>query len=202
MLSTQRVEYVSKVARSLWEDFLETNEDKYNAESLFESTRSMKEVNPAIRDFFRYCAELMAPSEAEDSDESNVLMMDLTPITQPKTGKAASWLTRHTSTSKYCVSIAIDLSCLQQNLDFNNAFRVRNHLTLHEIGHLTLHPELLPDGVEQSEATYAKSAAPAHEAEAWWFCYSLLGLAVADVAYANKQNPDNADDQIWKMTLR
>jgi hypothetical protein len=50
----------------------------------------------------------------------------------------------------------------------------------------------------RTASALAKPATPIQEAEAWWFAYSLLGMIIAEVAYDNKSDPDNADDQIWQ----
>lgn len=100
-----------------------------------------------------------------------------------------------------CVTIIIDYNWLYQNLKHEGALRTKNHLILHEIGHLALHWDALRIA-DSPEKVMARSATPQQEAEAWWFVYSLLGYLVARCAYVNKEDGGNADDQLWNYPFR
>ncbi|MEM9943190.1 MAG: hypothetical protein AAF939_16625 [Planctomycetota bacterium] len=157
-------------------------------------------INPVVLKFFRFCAEIFAAEPESIHVEANVIYFNLDRM-HPGDQRAASWLMWLTgSDGSECPTILIDKECLDQHLSFLDSIRARNHLTLHEIGHLVLHKNELRGSGDLPK--FANRAFPQHESEAWWFCYSLLGLCVSECANQNSKDSDNPDDQIWKIWLR
>ena len=96
-----------------------------------------------------------------------------------------------------CPTVVMDYAAIHGRIAVPRASQMINRLVLHETGHLVLHWKQLQPAIRVGNLALARSAAPSQEAEAWWFCYSILGRVVAEVAEENASDPANADDQIW-----
>ncbi len=205
-----RRQRIVEITHSLWDDFSETisidgaADKRPLAERLLQRPKSTSigAASDVLVAFFEFCAELFAPPTA-NGVEANVMKRNLQDLTPRGGYRPASWLLTMTDSSGVeCVSVLIDVQCLQDSLSVESAWRTKNHLLLHEIGHLVLHWQQMRPANVGTVTPLAKSATPVQEAEAWWFCYSLLGYAVSQCAFTNKQDPKSGDDQIWTMPWR
>jgi len=194
-LKPERIHQIADLARELWSDFVDLTQLKSDA--LLEVSPHPRRPNKATTDFFRFCADIFAPPGVEDRVDANILLYDLKKA-------AASWLIWTTdSEGTESPTVYLDSASLDENLSMLDAVRARNHLVLHEIGHLVLHKATLKNsGDAPPGAQFSKPAFPEMEAEAWWFCYSLLGLCVSQIAYENTENSTGTDDKIWLHWLR
>ena len=93
-------------------------------------------------------------------------------------------------------TILIDRTLLMDRVASTAVNRTKTCLILHEIFHLRHWKDLFP--TESSQASAAE-ALPEHEAEAWWFCYTLLGHVIALCAYEKKNNPGSSLKPTWEL---
>jgi hypothetical protein len=199
-LTPERIREISLLANSLWSDFAEIMGADFRHEKLFDP-KGFVHPNRIVRSFFRFCAKVYSKFGDEEV-EPNIIFDDLSESSehgQP----AASWLmSLRDSKGVDCPTIVIDSARLNSTLSTYDGLRMMSQLALHEIGHLVLHWDELRTPVGSDGNAVAAPAKSLHEAEAWWFCYSIIGLVVAECAYQNKCVVGNADDRMWTFVHR
>jgi len=213
-LDSRRLADVTSIAHSLWDDFVVSlivdsdvsghaaKPEKQKQTDLFRTPSGKTETNDAIKRFLAFCADIFVPSGA-DSVETTIFPMKLGGLAPKDGNQPASWLVGFQKSGQDgLVTISIDTECLYNRLPLDAATRTKNHLILHEIGHLVLHWDSLLGVDAMGNRSMARSATPQEEAEAWWFCYAVLGYAIGQRAYWNKKDPLNADGLVWTLLLR
>lgn len=194
---------MTQVAHSLWDDYVQSQPgSSLDRPDLFRTPSGKTGTNDAIRGFLGFCADIFVP-QGGNSVDTTIFPMNLEGLAPKNGNQPASWLVGFQSSGGPClVTITIDANCLYTRLPLDAATRTKNHLILHEIGHLVLHWDSLLGADSVGHRSMARSATPQEEAEAWWFCYAVLGYAIGQRAFQNKTEPTNADDMIWSLVLR
>jgi len=185
-LSTDRLAHITKLA---------SDYNGVSSDQLFTRPAHYRNANHQITEFFRFCAEIFAGHDAK-SVEAVVVNKNLKAGPDDQDANAVSWLVWVTdSNGAECPIVYIDRLHLQKELPIQEAVRKQNHLLLHEIGHLVLHKAKL----KNDASDFARPAYPTMEAEAWWFCYSILGICISECAFQNKAGVPTSDDLVWKI---
>lgn len=188
-------ERISRVSRLLWEDFARFHGGEYSPHNIFKHEPTFSHtVNESLLEFFRYCSQILI---REDVYETEIWWDDLSEIRdEGDDNRAVSWLAcQQLAGNRIRLIIVLDQDCLLREVPVQLLQSVRAKLILHEVGHI-FHFDQLFD----TSHGYAKEATPAQEAEAWWFCYAVLGLAVAHSACEKKQDPSGSGlPPIWRL---
>lgn len=188
---------IVRVLSVLWEDFIEYHDTKYSARHLWKHgpafTHAPSEV---LLDFLTFCAQILIPDPVGDVQIS---LQDLgDQRAKQDDNRAMSWLAiEQLGLNNRRVIVVLDHEFLLNEVSVPLLQIVRTKQILHEIGHL-LHYEHLFKSTDRYPLV--AEAQPVHEAEAWWFCYSLLGLTVAQCAYEKKKRPQESGmPPIWRV---
>ncbi len=203
-LPLARVIQIAEVAQLLWQDFTEIfTHYESHSQRLFNPRYFIRENHPQIpargggsasqtdperlprntcaTAFFDFCSQrlLGAPSLVV-----NYRLDEGVPNLE---GRATSWLWNipHPGCAVYPVAM-IDADYLAKQ-DGQQLPRFWTRLLLHETGHLVLHWGELD---RQRESGGIPTASAVQEAEAWWFCSCITGLALASYAQSAKRNHD------------
>ncbi len=199
-IAPERFDKIARLARSLWVDYVTSLDSPVHEDAVLNPGRLASNL---IAGFFRFCAAILVSEPGATAVDANIVISTLGYVAPAGGEPPASWLVSiRDSVGCECPTIVVDHACLNQHLSYDAAMRAKNHLLLHEIGHLVLHWDLIHRSPPPGQQRLARAAFPKEEAEAWWFCYALLGYIVAKCAYSNKKDPKNADDQIWRLRMR
>lgn len=182
---------ISNEAKVLWSDFLVAYPD-YSPEKLFEHGLRAKTIRKMLLDFFTFCTVLVE----QEFDHVEIRWSDLSAKRQPENNnRAVSWLS-YMDYDRRVLGIHLDIKCLVEEVPSPLMSLVKAKLILHEIGHLYHWDELFA----LTSSHFANEATGEQEAQAWWFCYNVLGFAVAECACNKKMKPQESGlPPIWQL---
>ncbi len=198
---------ITRVANSLWDDFLSTYSAK---EDNWLYPNSPSSPNLTLLQFYKFCASIFVESER---DPHITIGEDLSKVRGGDSkDRPASWLLVLKEKDEPAMpSLVVDTRILHECLGtysprgaVSTPIRARRYVILHEIGHLVLHWSSLCHQAEKTGRKYVEVEAT-HEAEAWWFAHSILGLTSARIAMSAKSKPSNTSLDsfmpVWQMIL-
>ena len=197
MLETddEELSKISQKARLLWGAYLE--EHKLEPSDIF-----LKRKQPRhIFDFFTFCGEINSPQLGGSAIiEQNIVPAKLMDAANSN-ARSVSWLVWfNDSEGAECPVMLLDFDFLNSNLNDTESTRKQLELVLHETGHLILHGGIL----RNADAAHNHAASAKLEAEAWWFCHSILGWSIATIAHnhrAGEKEHGDFDDEIWRYNF-
>jgi hypothetical protein len=196
MIGTDKQQKIAALAWALWNDFLDFKGREFQSRQLL--SPSVRTPSKISADFFRFCVQVCTQDGDAPEVSASIVSYDLADARKHARNRPASWLVMsYDARHNPCPTVVIDYETLHGKLAWFRALPTITRLVLHETGHLVLHWEQLQPIIRNGDLALAKSAAPIQEAEAWWFCISILGRVTAEVAEENARMPENADDQIW-----
>jgi hypothetical protein len=196
MINTERRNQITEIAWQLWDDFLAYKSPAVRSRDLL--TPSIRQPSVVSKEFFRFCVQVCTQQGNAPPVDASIVRYDLSEANRAAQNRPASWLvmTFDARLERY-PTIVIDYATLYGRIAYFRTQQTINRLVLHETGHVVLHWEQLQPNTRNGDLALAKSAVPFQEVEAWWFCLSIFGRVIAEVADENARNPANADDQIW-----
>jgi len=190
---------IVKDVRALWETFEEFQAGDARPRDVFtRHSRSWRQFNEIVLDFFNFCAQLLIDGDYTTID-AYIVEGELDSIRRPSdNNRPISWLTNMPDRSGACVPVIIvDRKWLEKNVAVQMLELVKSRTILHEVGHLR-HWDYLFEGKDSS--VLFPEALPEHEAEAWWFCFALVGLLFAECAYEKKRSPSESElPPVWRI---
>jgi len=206
ILTDEVRQHVVATACLLWDEFLTFKQGEFTADSLFLSIneRTTREHNHCAVEFFRFCAQVV-----HGIPDAAVVNQSLDGVVESRRGIPSSWLwNMNTRSGKNYPLITIDresiLRQVQQEFHgLRGIHRLYTMLILHETGHLVLHWKYLNANVlhHTNDGRQAFDAKAEHEAEAWWFCFSVVAQASGAIAsIARRGDPEN-HDPLWYYLL-
>ena len=179
-----RYEEVARVAYQMWHDFVAVGGATITPSDIVDRRAR---INSCAVAFFRFCVQQCLGVERAHVTYANLSVKSAWPGRPP-----ASWLW-HAGNNEPLVFI--DIGYVTQELPIQDLNRTATRLLLHETGHVVRHwAKLRPKVPDQ-----AKPCRPDEEEEAWWFCQTIVSLAVGFLARAYRTGPPPGHDQTWRF---
>lgn len=197
-----------QMAWSLWDMFIQKHAKMYDNSSLFKKDVTRNPYrNPCAEAFMYFCAKAGPCAEG-----GIITRQTLTQVRPNKPNRAVSWLSAYLNRAEHkCPILVIDSDYLKDQIPVLEAplvvHRVYTRLLLHEVGHLVLHWDQMiqeltskdaPASLGGLEARWPVSS-PKQEAEAWLFCYAVLGAGIGRYAFLAREGPVDDNDPAWRI---